>query len=158
MKQRPRNPKEGILSDFVILRVLETTPMVILGVLSLYIWEMFTSADHAKAQTIVFVTIIMFELFHAFNAKSWNHSIFNKKIFSNKFITGGVLLAFILTIAVVYLPQLQNIFGTVSLNSFDWILITIVSSSIIFFVELLKFVLKIEMKERKRLEIYPTRG
>jgi len=119
---------------------------------------MFKSADLAKAQTIVFATIIMFELFHAFNAKSWNDSIINKRIFSNKYVIYGVLLAFVLTITVIYLPQLQSIFGTVALNALDWTLITIVSSSIVFFVELKKFALKIEMKERKRLEIYPTRG
>ncbi|MBU0980520.1 MAG: HAD-IC family P-type ATPase [Nanoarchaeota archaeon] len=158
MKQRPRDPKEGILSDFVIMRILGTTPIIILGVLSLYIWEMFVSGNLAKAQTIVFATIIMFELFHAFNAKSWNSSIINKRLFSNKYVIYGVLLAFILTITVIYLPSLQNIFGTVALNAFDWVLITIVSSSIIVFVELKKFVLRIEMKERKKVEIYPTRG
>jgi len=38
MRQRPRDPKEGILSDFVIMRTLETTPIIILGALSLYIY------------------------------------------------------------------------------------------------------------------------
>jgi len=158
MKQRPRDPNEGILSDFVIMRILGTAPIIILGALSLYMWEMFTSGNLVKAQTIVFTTIIMFELFHAFNAKSWNSSIFNKELFSNKYVIYGVLIAFILTIGVIYLPALQNIFGTVVLNTFDWVLITIVSSSIILFVELKKFVLRIEMNERKKVEIYPTRG
>ncbi len=158
MKQKPRAPREGILSDFVILRIMGTTPLIVLGVLSLYIWEMFKSANLAKAQTIVFATIIMFELFHAFNAKSWNSSIINKSLFSNRYVIYGVLLAFTLTLTVIYLPQLQSIFGTVALIASDWILITIVSSSIIFFVELRKFALKIEMKEEEKLEIYPTRG
>jgi len=157
MKQRPRNPKEGILSDFVIMRILGTTPIIILGALSLYMWEMFTTANLAKAQTIVFATIIMFELFHAFNTKSWNSSIINKRIFSNMYVTLGVLFAFILTVIVIYLPALQNIFGTVALSIFDWVLITLVSSSIILFVELKKYVLNVEIKERRKLEIYPTR-
>jgi len=140
------------------MRIMETAPIIILGALSLYIWEMFTSANLAKAQTIVFVTIIMFELFHAFNAKSWNESIMNKALFSNKYVVFGVLLAFSLTVTVVYLPQLQNVFGTVALNAVDWVLVTIVSSSIIFFVEFKKAILKIEIKERNKLEIYPTRG
>jgi P-type Ca2+ transporter type 2C len=158
MKQRPRNPKEGILSDFVIMRILGTTPIIILGALSLYIWEMFTTANLAKAQTIVFATIIMFELFHAFNAKCWNSSIINKRIFSNVYVIFGVLLAFILTLLVIYLPTLQDVFGTVALNTFDWVLITLVSSSIILFVELKKYALKIEINERKKLELFPTRG
>ncbi len=158
MKQQPRDPKEGILSDYVIMKISGTVPIIILGALSLYIWEMFTSGNIAKAQTIVFATIIMFELFHAFNAKSWNNSIINKRIFSNKYVIYGVLLAFILTIIVIYLPQLQSIFGTVALNTFDWVLITIISSSIIVFVELKKLFLRIEIKERRKLEVYPTRG
>jgi len=158
MKERPRDPREGILNDFVIMRIFSTTPIIILGTLSLYIWELFNSGDLQKAQTITFATIILFELLHTFNAKSWNNSIINKRMFSNIYLIFGVLLSLILTLFVIYLPPLQSIFGTVALTSFDWIIITLVSSSIIFFVELKKFVLKIEINERKKLQIFPTRG
>jgi len=158
MKRKPRDTKESILNDFIILRIFSTVPFMVLGTLSLYIWELFNSGDIAKAQTITFVTIIFFELFHTFNTKSWNRSIYNKEIFSNKILNLGVLFSLLLTILLIYVPNLQNIFGTVALNYFDWILILIVSSSIIGFIELKKYSLKVEMNERQKQEILPSLG
>lgn len=153
MKKKPRDPHEGILSDFMILRIFGTVPVMVLGTLSLYIWELFKTGDVAKAQTITFVTIIFFELFHTYNTKSWNRSIFSKDIFSNKVLNFGVLLSMVLTFVLVYTPVLQTIFGTVPLELFDWIVILIVSSSIIGFIELKKYSINVEMNERKRQEI-----
>lgn len=153
MKKKPRDPHEGILSDFVILRIFGTVPVMVLGTLSLYIWELFKTGDISKAQTITFVTIIFFELFHTYNTKSWNRSVFSKDIFSNRMLNFGVLLSIVLTLILVYVPVMQSIFGTVALELFDWIVILIVSSSIIGFIELKKYSINVEMNERKRQEI-----
>ncbi|HII72168.1 TPA: hypothetical protein HA265_05430, partial [Candidatus Woesearchaeota archaeon] len=60
-------------------------------------------------------------------------------------------------ILVIYLPPLQAIFGTVSLGMFDWIPIFVVSSSAIIFIELQKTLLQAELREREKMELYPTR-
>lgn len=158
MDQKPRNPKESILNEFVIMRISSTVPILIAGSIALFMLELLNTGDIKKAQTITFVTMIMFELFHTFNAKTWNHSVFNKDFFSNKALFIGVFVSFFMTLAVIYLPILQNIFGTVSLGSHEWILILLVSSTVILFVELKKWFLKIEIREKEKKEIYPTRG
>lgn len=157
MFQRPRNPREGILNEFVIMRISSTVPILIAGSLALYIWEIFNTGDISKAQTITFATIIMFELFHTFNAKSWNESIFNKSFFNNKVLFVGIFVSFVLTLGVIYFAPLQKIFGTTFLGLMDWFLIISVSVFVIVFVELKKWFLKIELKERKSTEIYLTR-
>jgi len=159
MKQKPRDPREGILSDYLLLKIAQIVPLVVLGVIVLYTWELVMKGNSVpKAQTIAFGTIILFELFHAFNARSWDESIFTKRFFSNIYIFGGVLLAALLTFAVVYWAPLQNIFGTVALGIYDWIIILVVSSSVMFFMEIQKTILQSELKERQKMEIYPTRG
>lgn len=158
MKQKPRDPKEGILSSYVIYKIGQIVPFVVLGTIVLYQWELVMGVKSIpKAQTIAFATIIFFELFHAFNARSWDRSIFTKEFFSNIYIIGGILLAALLTITVIYWTPLQSIFGTVALNVYDWILILIVSMSVIFYVEIQKTLIELEWKERKKSEIYPTR-
>jgi P-type Ca2+ transporter type 2C len=158
MKRKPRDPKESILNDFVIMRIFGTVPVLVLGSLSLYLWEMFKGSSIPKAQTITFVTIILFELFHTFNTKSWNRSIFSRYIFSNKSLNIGVLISFAVTLIIIYVPFMQKIFGTVPLNIMDWLIVTIVSFSIIIFIELKKYSLNVEIKERQKFDIYPTRG
>jgi P-type Ca2+ transporter type 2C len=153
MKKKPRDPKENILNEFVILRIFSTVPVIVLGTLLLYVATV-NSANAQKAQTITFITIILFELFHAYNTKSWNQSIFNKNIFSNKVLNVGVLVSLTAALLVIYVPTLQNIFGTVPLTEWtDWVVILIVSSSILLFVELKKYTLKVEMHEKKKLEL-----
>ena len=158
MKQRPRDPRESILNDFVIMRIFGTAPIIILGTLSLYIWELYKTGDMQIAQTVTFATIILFELMHAFNTKSWNRSIINREVFSNIFLNLGVLISLVLMLLVLYIPSLQDIFGTVPLGIVDWVLISMVAASVLVFVELKKYILKVEMKERAKLDIYPTRG
>jgi Ca2+-transporting ATPase len=159
MRQKPRNPKEGILSEYLLLRISELVPLVVIGTLALYMWELIVQKSPLpKAQTVAFATIVFFELFHAFNARSWDESLFTRKFFSNIYIIGGVLLSAVLTLAVIYWSPLQAIFGTVSLALKDWIPILTVSFSIIFFLEIQKTLINAEIEERKKVEIYPTRG
>jgi P-type Ca2+ transporter type 2C len=152
MKKKPRDSRENILNEFVILRIFSTVPVIVLGTLLLYVATV-DDANVAKAQTITFMTIILFELFHAYNTKSWNQSIFNRYIFSNKTLNFGVFTSLVLAVMVIYIPQLQAIFGTIPLELVDWLVILVVSSSILLFVELKKYTIKVEMNEKNKLEI-----
>ncbi|MFC2136416.1 cation-translocating P-type ATPase [Bacteroidota bacterium] len=158
MKQNPRDPKEGILSNYIIFKIAQIAPLIILGTVILYQWELvFGAKDIFKAQTIAFATIIFFELFHTLNVRSWDESIFTKGFFSNKYLLGGVTLSSLLTITVIYWAPLQRIFGTMTLNVQDWILILVVSLSVIGYVEIQKTLVQVELKERDKMELHPTR-
>ena len=154
MKQKPRSPKEGILNEFVLLRITELLPLTVLGTIVLFMWEwIIKDGGMAKAQTFAFATIVMFELFHALNAKSWRESIFSKDFFSNLYVFGGIFLAGGLTLAVIYVPFLENIFGTVSLTFAEWIPIIFVSSSVLVYREIQKTILQVEIREIEKTKI-----
>lgn len=151
MKKRPRDVKEGILSDFVLLKIAELLPLITLGSLLLFMIVLSQGAELAKAQTIVFATLVCFQLFNVFNAKTWDESILNKRFFANKVMLIGVAISFILLLLVVHWIPAQNIFGTVSLNLIDWIMVIGMSSSVLLFREIEKTIVKAEMKERKKM-------
>ncbi|MBW2992337.1 HAD-IC family P-type ATPase [Candidatus Woesearchaeota archaeon] len=158
MKQRPRDPKEGILSDYLLFKIGELVPLAVLGTIIIYVWNLIKGTSISNAQTVAFATIIFFELFHALNARSWDESIFTKKFLSNIYVLGGVALAAVLTLIVIYWQPLQAIFGTVSLGLIQWTQILSVSFSIILFIELQKTLVQAEFMEREKMEIYPTRN
>jgi Ca2+-transporting ATPase len=58
------------------------------------------------AQTMTFTTLMMFQLFNVFNARSVTHSAF-VGLFSNQRLWGAVLLSLLLQAAVIYTPFLQ---------------------------------------------------
>ncbi|MDD3175692.1 MAG: cation transporting ATPase C-terminal domain-containing protein, partial [Candidatus Nanoarchaeia archaeon] len=152
MNQRPRNSKEGLLSRYVLLKIFSLIPILFVGTLALFLWEInIAGMDLNKARTMAFATIIMFELFHTFNSRSLHSTIFNKTFFNNKYIFVAVGLSVILTLLTIHTGVGQVLFGTVGLTGFDWIIIFAVSSSVVFVAELIKALVNSELKEQHSL-------
>jgi Ca2+-transporting ATPase len=91
------------------------------------------------AQTLAFTTLVVFQLFNAFNARSSDQSVFHG-LFTNRYLWLAVLLGAALQVAVVYLPFLQRPFGTVPLRPVDWLLCVAVGSTVLWPSELAKLV------------------
>ncbi len=73
------------------------------------------------AQTMAFTTLMLFQIFNVFNARSDDRSAF-VRLFTNRWLWAAVGLSIVLQIAVVYTPFLQQAFGTVALGAGDWAL------------------------------------
>jgi len=79
---------------------------------------------------------------HALAVRSGRDSLFKIGLFSNKALLGAVLLTFILQLAVVYLPFMQELFKTVALPA-SALLISLGLSTVVFWgVELEKWFLR----------------
>lgn len=66
-------------------------------------------------RTFIFVSFATYALVVVFSIRSLRESILSYNPFSNLYLLGGVLAGMLLTAAVVYIPFLQKIFGTVFL-------------------------------------------
>jgi Ca2+-transporting ATPase len=158
MKQMPRNPKEGVISEYLLLKIAQTVPVVVLGTIALYMWEIvINQGTIQRAQTIAFATLIFFELFHIFNAKSWDDSVFTWKSLTNVLLNGGIIFSALFTVLVIYLPPAQQLFETVSLLPHEIALILITTSTVLVYNEILKTVINAEIREREKMVVYPTR-
>jgi Ca2+-transporting ATPase len=93
------------------------------------------SGNMRCAQTMAFTTLILFQLFNVFNARSDERSAF-QGAFTNAWLWRAIGLAIALQIAVVYVPVLQQAFSTVSLSVVDWLRCTAVASSVLWVREL----------------------
>jgi P-type Ca2+ transporter type 2C len=98
------------------------------------------------AQTMAFTTLMMFQLFNVFNARSGETSAFNG-LFTNFWLWAGVTLSIALHLAVIYTPVLQQAFSTTSLSAVDWLRCSIVASSVLWLCELGKAVIRV--RERR---------
>ena len=63
---------------------------------------------------MAFITLSMVEIFHCFNMRSRRASLFSMKK-QNKWLWGAAILAFILTVIVVEVPFLADMFGFMEL-------------------------------------------
>ena len=100
------------------------------------------SGSMGYAQTMAFTTLIMFQLFNVFNARSDERSAF-VGLFKNRWVWGAILFSLALQVAVIYVPFLQKAFSTVSLNLGDWLRCVAVASSVLWLRELSKAVTRV---------------
>jgi len=89
------------------------------------------------AHTMAFTTLVLFQLFAVFSARSDRRSAF-VGLLSNRWLVASVLLALLLQAAVVYLPFLQKAFGTTALAPGDWLRCTATASTVLWVREICK--------------------
>jgi potassium/sodium efflux P-type ATPase len=77
------------------------------------------SGDIVEARTMAFTTLVLAQLFNAFNARSDRVSAFHN-LFTNRALWGAIALSVVLQVAVVQVPLLNDAFDTSPLSIGHW--------------------------------------
>ena len=151
MKRAPRNAKDGIFAGGLGTAVIWQGLMVTVITLASYFigyriengaWAF---ADCENAITMAFLTMSMAEIFHSFNMRSRYKSVFSLKN-HNKVLWGSMILSFILTTAVIYVPFLSDAFGFSHISFVEYMIAMGMAISVI---PITEFVKLIQRKARK---------
>jgi P-type Ca2+ transporter type 2C len=137
MGDRPRQADAGILSVQRLWRIALYGATMAVGTLGLYVWAMETSGQ-AKAITLAFTTFVLFQFFNIFNARAEHGSAFNRQFFANGKLWMALAGVVLLQIVAVHWGPAQVIFDTVDLSLTEWLLATLVASSVLFLEEMRK--------------------
>ncbi|MGH9939251.1 MAG: cation-translocating P-type ATPase [Blastocatellia bacterium] len=142
MKEPPRPRSEGVITRRMWFGIFFVGVIMAVGTLlildaSLPGGFVEGSGNMRYAQTMAFTTLMMFQLFNVFNARSDERSAFSG-LFHNHWLWGAILLSLALHVAVIYIPFLQQAFSTVSLSLNDWLRCAGVASSVLWLRELSK--------------------
>ncbi len=119
LKQPPRHPKVGLIYPGLLLRIGFMAILMGVGILLIFNWA-YARVSLEEARTIAFCSLVTFEWFRAFNARSDEYTVFRLGIFRNHWLVISILVAVMLQLAVVYLPFLQVAFSTVPLAIDKW--------------------------------------
>ncbi len=103
---------------------------------------------NAVATTMTFIVVSFAELLQAFNIRTERRSAFGKGALSNKILLVTVALGVILNVVLCVTP-LAPLFGLVALNGMQWLIVSLVSLSVLLFGEAYKLVLKIASSKKK---------
>ena len=122
MKQKPRDPDESIFSHGLAGLIIVRGVLIGLATLAVYASLLWFTADVGLARTGGFVTLVLSQLIHVFECKSETRNIFRIPLFSNMFLVISVICSLIMTLGVIYIPFLQNIFKTVPLGINEWMI------------------------------------
>jgi Ca2+-transporting ATPase len=146
MDAPPRSKTEGVITRRMWLGIATVGVVMAAGTLlvldaSLPGGLVEGVGDLRHAQTMAFTTLVMFQLFNVFNARSDETSAFTG-LFANGWLWAAVGLSLALHGAVVYVPFLQEAFSTSSLSGADWMRSVIVASAVVWVREVGKAVVR----------------
>jgi P-type Ca2+ transporter type 2C len=95
--------------------------------------------DLTEARTMAFTTLVLAQLFNAFNARSARESAFHH-LWTNPALWGAVALSALLQVAVVHVPALNEGFATAPLDAAGWATAVGLASLVLWVEELRKLV------------------
>ncbi len=123
MKRPPRKRSDKLLSGMLVYSLVS-------GVISFaitfcaFLYGLGTSVDYAR--TMALMTIVAFELYLVFSARS-SQPIIKSKPFSNKYLIASLIFSFAVQIIAVYTSFFDSLLGTVPLKIADLAAIFIVT-------------------------------
>ncbi len=162
MKEKPRDPNEGIFAHGGFKNTVMYGAIITIAVLLAYfacgwlngattfgeIKALFNSNEDIlhQAQTMAFTTLAISELFHMLGMSNLNRSAVN--VFKNKNVMMLVafIAGFVLQLVVIEIPIISAIFSTAALSATEWIVTAVLSLIPIIAHELIVFGKKLTNK------------
>lgn len=137
MDRPPRPPQQTVFANGRGMHMI-WVGMLMAGIsLSAQAWAI---NNNLHWQTIVFNVLCLSQMGHVLAIRSEKQSLFSIGIFSNKPLTGAVMIALLLQFVITYTPFLQPIFQTESLSLYEFLIVGAASSLVFFAVEIEKIV------------------
>lgn len=137
INRRPRPPGEGVINRLLWERTIISGIVMTIGTLALFRRELNLSDDLVIAQTVALTTMVLYEAFQVFNARS-SRSIFRTNPFRNPFLFIATAAALALHIGALYFPPTQYVLRVEPLPLSTWLWIVPVGATIVIAMELHK--------------------
>ena len=125
MEEEPRDASAGLFDKKFSLRLALQGLMV--GGLTLAAYFLgFTrlaapGMEGAVANTMAFATLTLCQLFHAFNVRSEDRSLFAQGVLSNPAMNRAFLAGLAMQLSVLLIPPLQGVFSVTPMNAPQWL-------------------------------------
>ncbi len=127
MQRRPRRPDQPILTRQLVVRICLVATTLITAAFALFYWEQARGATTDEARTIVVNSFVMIELTYLLNCRSLDRSFIRLGIFTNRVLLGGAAAMIGLQLAYTYVPFMQRLFESASLDVAAWFRIVAVA-------------------------------
>lgn len=123
MLQKPRDKDESVFARGLKEKILLRGSLIGVCTILAFLTGKYYGMNLETCRTLALGTLIMSQLFHVFECRSENHSIFEIKLFTNIYLVGAVCVSVSMLLSIVYVPFLRTIFHTVYLSLGQWAII-----------------------------------
>ncbi|MBO4524233.1 MAG: cation-translocating P-type ATPase [Ruminococcus sp.] len=136
MSRKPRSSNSHIFSDGLGINLLWQGTVIAALTFVSYIIGSNTSPE--AGTTMAFITLCVCEMLHAWNMRSLKGSIFTMKS-RNIVLIGAILLSAVLTIPLLFIPALREMFSLEALTGANYLWAFLAGACIVPIVEIVKF-------------------
>ena len=123
ISQKPQDSKRPLLTKEMKTIIFVIGILTDLMLLGLFFWLLNKSHDISYVRTMVFAGLAINSLFYVFSCRSLRNNIWKVNPFSNKFLLAAVFIGFAMLVLAIYVPALQTLLKTVSLDLNDWLIL-----------------------------------
>jgi Ca2+-transporting ATPase len=138
MRRPPRNPRAGVFTRPVIVLLLAGGLWSGIANLTLFTSLLRTGRPVQEAMAMTFVSLVLIQFFKAYNYRSVRASVLRRP-FANRWLNLAVAWEVLLLGAIVYVPVLQQPFGTFTVTYTDWILTVALAFTVVPVLETVKW-------------------
>ncbi len=139
MHRSPRDAKEGVFAGGLGFDVVLQGIIISVITLISYFIGVKLEGDGAHGMTMAFVALSMTEIFHSFNMRSRRQSVFSLKT-HNGMLWLSMLLALALTLLVLFVPFVADLFGFTQIKFFEFMIAVGIAFTIVPITELVKLI------------------
>ncbi len=133
MEQPPRDARAGLFDAGFSLRLAWQGLMVGGLTLAAYFLGLFClgepGTEGAAANTMAFATLTLCQLFHAFNVRSEDQSLFALGLFSNPAMVRAFLIGMALQLSVLLFPPLRGVFSVIGMTAPQWAAVLLLAAA-----------------------------
>ena len=123
--------------DIIIQGFIQTGLVMLSFCLGHYVLD---ASNEFVGMTMAFISLCMIQLFHSFNLKRQDGSIFHKDIFDNKWLNVSFVVGTLLMLFITLVPVFHDIFDISTLNAAEWGIALGTAFAVIPLVELQKLI------------------
>lgn len=122
MARPPRDPREPLLTPFLIWRIVFVTVLLVGGGIGLFLWELSRNVSLEVARTIAVNSLVIGEIVYLFNVRRFSAPALSwDGLFGNRHVLLAVSVLLTLQMAFTYVPTMQFLFGTAGLDGAAWL-------------------------------------
>jgi Ca2+-transporting ATPase len=138
MRHKPRNPRIGVFTRPVVAILIVGglwSAIVTMGLFTGLLWQGWPIEE---VMTMVFVTLVLIQFFHAYNCRSDRLAIWRRPL-ANRWLNLAISWEVLMLGAILHVPMLQRAFGTFALAPSHWALVVALAASIVPVIEIVKW-------------------
>lgn len=143
MQRSPRDPREPLLSRFLIWRISFVSLILVAGTVGMFQWELHRDVPLESARVAAVNTLVMGQIFYLFSVRHLTSPSYTPSgLAGNPIAVIAVGVIVLLQLLFTYAPPMEHFFGTAPIDGQAWIRILGVGMVIFVVVEFEKFVLR----------------